>query len=53
MSVTVYDLECDLCERGFAIEDVFSIDYHDNTSQVACADCVETFDLEKIANVWQ
>lgn len=53
MSITIYDVECDFCERGFAIDDVFNVDYQDGFSNVLCADCVDETQVENIADVWQ
>jgi hypothetical protein len=55
MSITIYDVECDRCERGFAIDDVFNVDYFDGTSNVLCADCATEAEANEddIERVWQ
>jgi len=55
MSNTTYDVACDKCERGFAIDDVFNVEYSDGTMNVLCENCVgETIKaFDDVASVWQ
>ena len=55
MSITTYDVACDKCERGFAIDDVFNVEYNDGTMNVLCEPCVgETIKaFDDVASVWQ
>jgi hypothetical protein len=55
MSLTNYDVACDKCERGFAIDDVFNVEYNDGTMNVLCENCVgETIkQFDDVASVWQ
>jgi hypothetical protein len=54
MSITTYDVACDKCERGFAIDDVYNVEYADRTMNVLCGPCAdeaETF--HNVVDVWQ
>ena len=44
MSMTTYDVACDICEKGFAIDDVYNVEYLDGTMNVACEPCLDKFD---------
>lgn len=49
-----YDVACDNCERGFAIDDVYNVEYADRTMNVLCGKCAdeaETF--HHVVDVWQ
>jgi hypothetical protein len=41
MSMTTYDVECDFCERGFAIDDVYNVENVDGTLNVLCEKCLD------------
>ena len=55
MSMTTYDVACDKCELGFAIDDVFNVEYNDGTMNVLCEKCVEDTikTSDDVASVWQ
>lgn len=55
MSVTIYDVACDKCEKGFAIDDVFNVEYTDGSMNVLCEPCVaQTIkEFDDVAEVWQ
>ena len=44
MSMTIYDVACDVCERGFAIDDVYNVEYTDGTMNVLCETCLDEMD---------
>ncbi len=55
MSMTTYDVACDKCERGFAIDDVFNVEYTDGSMNVLCEPCVGNTikEFDDVAEVWQ
>jgi hypothetical protein len=54
MSMTIYDVACDGCELGFAIDDVFNVEYADGMSNVLCENCVEQAEAnDDVKDVWQ
>lgn len=54
MSITIYDVECDHCEMGFAIDDVFNVEYANGMSNVLCAECATVAEEnDDVENVWQ
>lgn len=52
--MTIYDVICDQCERGFAIDNVWNVEYLDGMSNVLCENCVDDLDLtELLRHPWQ
>lgn len=40
--MTIYDVACDFCEKGFAIDDVYNVEYTDGSMNVLCEPCLDT-----------
>lgn len=52
MSITIFDTDCDFCQRGLALSEAFNVDYQDGFTNVLCAECVDETMVENIAKVW-
>lgn len=48
----IYDVACDYCERGFAIDDVYNIENLDGTLNVLCEKCLDERD-EPVLLAWR
>lgn len=45
--------ECDVCEEWVMDSDIWNVDYPNETSQVVCTKCLDGWDFEGEADVWQ
>jgi hypothetical protein len=54
MSIKIYDVECDECQKWFATDDVFNVEFADNTMCVYCSKCLDVASMVfELVDVWK
>lgn len=54
MPITKLDVECDECQKWFATDDVFNVEFADATLCVYCEKCLDVATMVfEIVDVWK